>query len=98
MSDYVGGALTKFTTMAAEKFFLGFDIEKIGQICSIIVVCTLMLYLIYYTITWIIRFVLFKQEGINVSAVICRATFPNFFLITKDQTKNTSLDSTVQNI
>ena len=98
MSDYVGGALTKFTTMAAEKFFLGFDIEKIGQICSIIVVCTLILYLIYYTITWIIRFVLFKQEGINVSAVICRATFPNFFLITKDQTKNTSLDSTVQNI
>ena len=98
MSNYVGGALSKFTTMAAEKFFLGFDIEKTGQICSIIVVITFILYSIYFIITWIIRFALFKQEGITMGAILCRATFPNFFLITKDQTKNTSLDSPVPNI
>ena len=99
MSDYVGGALSKYTTMTAEKLLFGFDIEKTGQICSIIVVGLLILYAIYFIITWTIRFILFKQEDINIGAILCRATFPNFFLITKDQTKNsTSLDSTVQNI
>ena len=99
MSDYVGGALSKFTTMAANKFIFGFDIEKTGQICSIIVVGMLIMYSIYFLITWTIRFVLFKQEGINIGAILCRATFPNIFLITKDQTKpSSSLDSTVPNI
>ena len=99
MSDYVGGALSKITTLTAGKLLFGLDIEKLGQICSIIVVCLLFLYAIYFIITWTIRFTLFKQEGINIGAIICRATFPNIFLITKDQTKNsTSLDSTVQNI
>ena len=65
-SNYFGRALTKFFSMAAGKFFIGFDLEWIGQICSFFVGCTMILYAIYFTISWIIRFILFKQEGIKL--------------------------------
>ena len=84
MSAYVGGSLAKLSMEAAEKFMWGIDIEKIGRICSIIVVILLVIYTGYAIIAWVIRYALFNHEGLKTGAKICPATFPDFFLITSN--------------
>ena len=62
------------------------------------VVIMLIIYTAYGIIAWAIRFTLFNHEEIKLTARICRATFPDFFLITKDQSKTNQDTTTGGNI
>ena len=92
MRDYIGGAISDLSKTAAENFIWGINIEKVGGICSIIVVFLLVIYAGYAIVAWAIRFALFNHEGLKIGAEICRATFPAFFLITKDQAKANNME------
>ena len=92
MRDYIGGAITNLSKTAAENFIWGVNLEKVGGICSIIVVFLLIIYTGYAIVAWAIRFALFNHEELKMGAKICRATFPAFFLITKDQTKTNNIE------
>ena len=92
MRDYIGGAISNLSRTATENIMWGINIEKVGGICSIIVVFLLVIYTGYAMVAWVIRYALFNHEELKVGAKICRATFPGFFLITKDQSKKNSMD------
>jgi hypothetical protein len=62
------------------KWF-GYDLQEIGGKCSIAVCLLVSIYSIYAITAWCIRLVLFKDASIKMCALLCRITFPDFFLI-----------------
>jgi hypothetical protein len=88
MINYMGGALKNLSALAKERLWLGIDIEKLGAHCSIFICLLLTVYTLYAVAAWAIRFSLFRQENLQCCALICRTTWPSFFLIAKSNNEN----------
>ena len=80
--SYIGDTLSSIADIH-KGFMFGLNLEKLGGRCSIAVCVILAIYSIYAVISWFIRLVLFKDSSVKMCALLCRATFPDFFLITK---------------
>ena len=61
----------------------GYDLQEIGGKCSIAVCLIVGIYSLYAIAAWCIRLVLFKDSSIKMCALLCQATFQDFFLIAK---------------
>lgn len=88
MMNFMGGTMRNIGALARENLWFGFDLEQLGGKCSIFICVLLVVYTLYSVAAWFIRFSLFRQENIQCCALLCRTTWPNFFLITKSNTEN----------
>ena len=83
MKDLIGETIASINTGS----FIGLDIVWLGSRCSIAVIGLLILYTGYALASWFIRMALFKDGQLKLWALLCRATFPSFFLITTTTNK-----------
>ena len=67
------------------KWF-GHDIDLVERICSIACSLYLTIYCIYAAVAWIIRVAIFRKDNIGYLALFLRATFPEFYIITVNNT------------
>ena len=81
--EHLGNTFSNLADITNPYMMFGFDLEKIGGRCSIAVCILVCIYSLYAIAAWGIRLVLFKDSSIKLCALICWATFPDFFLITK---------------
>ena len=81
--EHLGRTFSNIATMNNPLTWFGYDLKEIGGKCSIAVCLLLSLYSIYAIAAWCIRLVLFKDASVKMCALLCRATFPDFFLIAK---------------
>ena len=83
MKSLIGETLASINTGS----FFGLDIVWLGSRCSIAVIGLLIIYTGYALASWFIRMALFKDGQLKLWALLCRATFPSFFLITSTTNK-----------
>jgi hypothetical protein len=81
--EHLGRTFSNLDSLNNPISWLGFDLQEIGGKCSIVVCLLVGLYSLYAIAAWCIRLVLFKDASIKICALLCRATFPDFFLIAK---------------
>ena len=82
----ISQAANNASKILSTKFWLGIDIEAIGRRCSIAVCIMIAIYIIYGTVTWCMRFAMFRGENVGMFALAIRSTFPEMFLIAKATT------------
>ena len=83
MMDHISRTFSNLESISNPFLFLGYDLQDIGGKCSIVVCFIVFIYTLYAVISWVIRLMLFKDSSIKLCALLCRASFPDFFLITK---------------
>ena len=74
--EHLGRTFSNLASMSNPLTWFGYDLPEIGGKCLLVSV-----YSIYAIAAWCIRLVLFKDASIKMCALLCRATFPDFFLI-----------------
>ena len=79
----IGQVAHNASKILTTKFWLGIDIEAIGRRCSIAVCIILAIYIVYGSVTWCMRYAMFRGENVGMFALAIRSTFPEMFLIAK---------------
>ena len=91
-ADGISDALTeyyeKIGKMPIPGSFLGIDFVSLGGHCSIAVCCILILYTVNYLVSWIVRFLMLKDENLTAKASFFRACCLNLYLIAKIKPEN----------
>ena len=85
--EHLGRTFSNLATMNNPLTWFGYDLQEIGGKCSIVVCLLVSVYSIYAIAAWCIRLVLFKDASIKMCALLCWATFPDFFLIANSGNK-----------
>ena len=85
MTGYINTAFAKIQDTIDNDIWYGIDVDTIGKYCSIAVVVFITIQGMYSAASWIVRLLLFKNNNIGLVPLLCRTTFPNFFLIAKVQ-------------
>ena len=81
--DLLGSAVHKATKIIGPSFWMGIDIEQIGRRCSIAVCALVVIYAVYWFISFFLRCAMFRGDNISCLALAIRSTFPQLFLIAK---------------
>ena len=89
MSSTLGRYYRKLNELSVPGLF-GLNLEKIGRRCSIAMCLLIILYTGYYTLVWMIRFSLLKDDRTNTWTAALRASCPSVFLIANLSPRNDS--------
>ena len=92
--EMLGSAVHKATNTIESALWMGFDIELIGRRCSIAVCVLLIIYVVYWVISFCLRCAMFRGDNISCLALAIRSMFPELFLIAKhtgdEESKNSA--------
>ena len=83
MIGYIGKAAEKMAKAMDPTTWIGVNMEKIGRNCSIAVCVMTAVYSIYYTLSLMVRFTMFKNKEIGCLQTMMRAMCPGLFIVTK---------------
>ena len=73
----------KVSQLSPPTFFWGFSLEKVGNICSIIVVVVMTLNLLFMIVSWAIKICIFQKGSTKISSTIARACCADLYIISK---------------
>ena len=88
--NFFRNQLSKLPSLIPPKFWLGWNIQHIGGICSIMVIAFLIIRIVIFLITLILKFLLLNQAEVRARTTVARALCSEFYLISKanDDVKN----------
>ena len=81
--DFLQTQLSKLPSLSPPSFLLGFNIEYIGGICSIIVVTVVTFNTILRVGIWIIKVFILQRGDVKISSILARALCTDLYVITK---------------
>ena len=91
-SDGISDALTEYYEKIGKipipGSFLGIDFVSLGGHCSIAVCFILILYIVNYLVSWIVKFLMLKDENTTTKVSLFRACCLNLYLIAKTKPEN----------
>ena len=94
--NVVQSQLNKIQALSTPAAWFGFDLEYIGNRCSIFVAIMIIIYTLHAVVVTILKCCIFQKENINPMAIIGRALCSEMFLITKSMRDNPGMDNNVK--
>ena len=83
MIGYIGNAAEKMAKAMDPTTWIEDNMEKIGRKCSIAVCVMTVVYAIYYTLSLMVKFTMFKDKETGCLQTMMRAMCPGLFIVTK---------------